>query len=130
VVTAKTQYSLANAQSYFAGLTAESSSVAAEAFEHARQSGLRFGEEYQLFLRAWGKLDGARALEHAVEQAGGAKSTPELLAALAGWASASPYQAQFWVEALEEGRDKEAIVYGLLDGWAMVDFHGAARYAE
>jgi hypothetical protein len=111
-------------------LTAETAPLVAEAFEQAQQSGIQFDEEHRLFLRAWGKLDGLQAVEHAVEHAGGVKNRSEILAALAGWASVSPHDARDWVEALEEGSAKEAIVYGLLDGWATVDFHSAAGYAE
>jgi hypothetical protein len=113
-----------------ASLTADLAPSVAGIFEQAQESGIRFGDEHRLFLRAWGKLDGVQAMERAVGQTGGVKNTPELLAALAGWASMSPNDARAWVEALEEGRAREAIVYGLLDGWATVDFQSAADYAE
>ncbi len=104
--------------------------MVAGVFEQARQSGLRFSEEHHLLLRAGGRLAGREALEHAVESAGGIKNRSEILAALAGWASVNPQEARAWVEAVGEGSGKEAVVYGLLDGWATVDFHSAARYAE
>lgn len=110
-------------------LTPELAPSVAETFEQARQSGIQFGEEYRLFLRAWGKLDGATAMEYAGQKADG-KNTPELLSTLAGWASASPQQARAWVEALAEGSAKEGLIYGLLDGWSMSDFASAATYAE
>ncbi len=113
-----------------ASLTADMAPSVAGIFEQAKQSGIRFGEEYRLFMRAWGKLDGAQAMEHAVQQAGGPKSTPELLATLAGWATANPYHARAWIDALAEGGAKEGLIYGLLDGWSMSDFASAAAYAE
>ncbi|MCD6051957.1 MAG: hypothetical protein K0Q55_3375 [Verrucomicrobia bacterium] len=110
-------------------LTPEMAASVAETFEEAKKSGIQFGEEYRLFLRAWGKLDGATAMDYAAKKAEG-ENTPEMLSTLAGWASASPQQARAWVEALEEGSTKEGLVYGLLDGWAMSDFASAAAYAE
>lgn len=58
------------------------------------------------------------------------KGSSEVLSALAGWSSKDPHGARQWVDSLEEGRDKEKVVFGLIDGWAMVDFHGASAYAE
>lgn len=110
-------------------LTPEIAPTVAETFEQAKQSGIQFGEEYRLFLRAWGKLDGAKAMEYA-DLRGGGEHTPEMLSTLAGWASANPQQARDWVEALAEGSTKEGLIYGLLDGWSMVDFASAAAYAE
>lgn len=110
-------------------LTAELAPSVAETFEQAKQSGVQFGEEYRLFLRAWGKLDGATAMEYA-DLRGGGEHTPEMLSTLAGWASANPQNARAWVEALAEGSTKEGLIYGLLDGWSMSDFASAAAYAE
>ncbi len=110
-------------------LTPELAPTVAETFEQAKQSGIQFGEEYRLFLRAWGKLDGATAMEYASQKAEG-KNTPEMLSTLAGWASANPQNARAWVEALADGSAKEGLIYGLLDGWAMSDFASAAAYAE
>lgn len=109
-------------------LTPEIAPTAAETFEQAKQSGVQFGEEYRLFLRAWGKLDGLTAMEYVSKNAEG--NTPEMLSTLAGWASSNPQNARAWVEALAEGSSKEGLIYGLLDGWSMSDFAGAAAYAE
>jgi len=108
-------------------LTPELAPTVAATFEQAKQSGIQFGEEYRLFLRAWGKLDGAKAMEYVRQKD---EYTPEQSAALAGWASANANQARAWVEALADGDAKEGLIYGLLDGWSMSDFAKAAAYAE
>lgn len=111
-------------------LTAENAPAVADAFQRAGQTGMRFSDEQRLFLRAWGALDGRAAITHAGGPSGDIKGSSEVLSALAGWSSKDPHGARQWVDALEEGRDKEKIVFGLIDGWAMVDFHGASAYAE
>jgi RNA polymerase sigma factor (sigma-70 family) len=111
-----------------AGLTAENAPHIAAAFEHAKDSGIRFGDERRLFLRAWGKLGGAPAVEYAIKHAGNASD--EAMAALGGWATAAPHLAQAWLEALPNSDTKEKLVYGLLDGWSTRDFQAAAAYAE
>jgi RNA polymerase sigma factor (sigma-70 family) len=111
-------------------LTAENAPMAAQAFDQVQAEGLNFKEEKHLFYRAWGKVDGWAAVQHAMGAQRQPNHSPELLAALGGWASAQPFAAQGWVETLPEGGLKEDIIYGLLDGWSMVDFAGAAAYAE
>lgn len=111
-------------------LTAGNAPAVADAFERAGQTGMRFSDEQRLFLRAWGALDGRAAIAHAVGPSGDVKGSSEVLSALAGWSSKDPLGARQWVDTLVEGNAKEKIVLGLLDGWAMVDFHGASAYAE
>jgi RNA polymerase sigma factor (sigma-70 family) len=114
-----------------AGLTAAQAPVVADLFERLKGSGMRFGEEERLFLHAWGRIDGQAAVDRtAVPTKEGVKSTPELLAALAGWAGANPNAARAWAESLPEGKHREDVIYGLLDGWSMVDFASAAAYAQ
>ncbi|MEW6303478.1 MAG: sigma-70 family RNA polymerase sigma factor [Verrucomicrobiota bacterium] len=113
-----------------AELTAATAPEAAQAFADARANGSTFGEEYRLFLRAWGKLDGAAAVAHLTSSGGKLTNSAEMLAALAGWASANPHNAKAWIETLPEDAPREDLIYGLLDGWSMVDFRGASAYAE
>jgi RNA polymerase sigma factor (sigma-70 family) len=109
-------------------LTAETAPLVAKAFERARETGIRFADEQRLFLRAWGRLGGADAVEYAMKE-GGAQ-TDGAVAALGGWASASPEHAKAWLDARPESEAKEKLVYGLLDGWSTVNFAAAAAYAE
>ncbi len=113
-----------------ASLTAEQAPQVASSFQLARKGGNRFAEEYRLFLRAWGKLDGAAAMNHLVPSPEFTRHSPEMLAALAGWATTNPRGALSWIEALPEKSPRENLIFGLLDGWSMVDFAGAAAYAE
>jgi RNA polymerase sigma factor (sigma-70 family) len=111
-----------------AALTAEDAPQVAEAFERVKNAGIKFAEEQRLFLRAWGKLDGAAATQYALSYGG--PSSDEAVAALGGWAAVAPGAAKEWLEALPESESKETLVYGLLDGWSTVDFQAAAAYAE
>jgi RNA polymerase sigma factor (sigma-70 family) len=114
--------------------TAEAVSVA-QLFEKAQKEGLQIDEEYRLFLRSWGKRDGAGALAHALDQAGKVyptrfHPTAEVLAALAGWASADAQNARAWVENLPDESLKWHFVSGLLEGWSISDFQSAAAFAQ
>jgi hypothetical protein len=111
-----------------ARLRAEDAPAIAAGFEEARAGGVQFAEEHRLFLRAWGKIGGVAAVEHALKQNG--QGSAEAVAALGGWASKSAGPARAWLEALPENEAKDALVYGLLDGWSTTDFAAAAAYAE
>lgn len=113
-----------------AALTADEATNVAAVFANARKSGKRFSEEYRLFLRAWGRLDGKGAMDYLVAANGLKKNSSEMMAALAGWASSSPYAATQWIDGLPKEFNPENLIYGLLDGWSMVDFYAAASYAE
>lgn len=113
-----------------AALTADQAPVVAEVFGQIHGLGRGFVEEYNLFLRAWGSLDGEAAVQHASTGQPGAEEALHLNAAVAGWASRAPHAARAWVEALPDGDRKEELVLGLLDGWSMADFASAAAYAE
>lgn len=109
-------------------LKAEDAPHIAEAFEHAKAAGIEFADEQRLFLRGWGKVGGAAAVEYAVNHGG--QASDGAVAALGGWATVAPRDARVWLEALPESNSKETLVYGLLDGWSTSDFQAAAAYAE
>lgn len=111
-------------------LTPENALEIAAVFDAAHQTGARYTEEHKMFMRAWGAVDGANALRHALDQAGETKGSPVVLSAIAGWATTDPTAARDWVENLEDGQAKEDIIVGLLDGWAIVDHESASRYIE
>jgi RNA polymerase sigma factor (sigma-70 family) len=112
-----------------ATLTPERAPHIAEMFGDLQKQGRRFSEEHRLFLRAWGRLDGFTAMAH-VAPAGFKGHNSHMLAALAGWSSVQPFAAKGWIDGLEEGKSKEELIHGLLDGWSMTDFAAAAAYAE
>ena len=97
-------------------------------FARLSESGRSFSNERTLFLRAWGKLDGSAVLAH-LSRTGSPNASPERLAALAGWASNDPAGARAWLESSAPDDARQQLAYGLLDGWALQDFDGAAAYA-
>lgn len=113
-----------------AKLTTGAARSVAEVFEKVQHTGIHCDEEFRLFLRAWGKLDGATAMDYAIKRGDHLEANPETLAALAGWASADPEKVQSWIAALPDGSPSHDLLFGLLDGWSMVDFRAAASYAE
>ncbi|HUF63799.1 MAG TPA: sigma-70 family RNA polymerase sigma factor, partial [Verrucomicrobiales bacterium] len=111
-------------------LDASSAPAVAQAFQRVAHSGGEFEEDFRLFLRAWGGLDGQAALDHLSESGRELGNNPETLAALSGWAASDPGAAQSWIQTFEDGDTREHLVYGLLDGWSLVDFSAAAAFAE
>jgi hypothetical protein len=109
-------------------LTAEEAPAVAAAFEEVGAAGIKFSDEHRLFLRAWGKIGGFAAVEHALKRNG--EGSDEAVAALGGWASNAPLQARSWLEGLPESEAKETLILGLLDGWSTTNFEAAAAYAE
>tara|TARA_Y100001934_G_scaffold272413_1_gene360638 strand:- start:7520 stop:9817 length:2298 start_codon:yes stop_codon:yes gene_type:complete len=111
-------------------LTGEDGPRVAEVFALFSANGQRFTEEYRLFLRAWGRLDGAAAVAHLAPAPEAATKSSNLLAAIAGWASVNPQAARAWIEQVPNKNPREDLIYGLLDGWSMTDFAAASAYAE
>jgi|GEM_PF-1250565 len=111
-------------------LTAESAPLVAEVFQRFEKSGRNFESEQNLFLRAWGRVDGGAAVLHATKGGTELKARSKTLAALAGWATTEAHSTRAWLEALPDTAPREALIYGLLDGWSTVNFPAAASYAE
>lgn len=99
----------------------------AAVFDTAHQSGARYTQEHQMFMRAWGHVDGPAAVQHAIDSTGDASGSVPVLAAIAGWSTADPHSARDWIEGLEDGQNKEDLVVGLVDGWAIADHASASR---
>ncbi|MFT5411201.1 MAG: hypothetical protein ACI9NC_003935 [Verrucomicrobiales bacterium] len=74
-----------------------------------------------------GRIDGQRAVEFALADDSPVRIAPGARSAMAGWALAV---ARDWVEGLEQGNRRNAMVYGLLDGWSQTDLGAAAAYTE
>ena len=113
-----------------AALDANEAPDVAAVFKSARKTGRRFSEEYRLFLRAWGRLDGKAAVDHLVSSEGLSENSSDMMAALAGWASINPHATTQWIDTLPKEFNPENPIYGILDGWSMVDFYAAAAYTE
>lgn len=111
-------------------LTAESAPLVAEVFQRFEKSGRTFESEQNLFLRAWGRVDGGAAVGLTTKGGTDLKARSKTLAALAGWATADANSTRAWLEALPDTAPREALIFGLLDGWSTVNFAAAASYAE
>jgi len=86
--------------------------------------------EAGFFLRAWAQMDGAAAIAFLEGKNQAKSANSSMLAALGGWASKNPEAARGWVEAVENGNLREDLLFGVIDGWSLVDFNAAADYAE
>ena len=112
-----------------AKLTAEAAPGVLAAFERLQEKGLAFDSEKMLFLRAWGRLDGAAAMAALKGDSDLPPGDSFACAALAGWAAKDPAAAKAFIDAIADPQRKSELTYGLLDGWAAVDFEAAAAYA-
>lgn len=89
-----------------------------------------YSEEFRLFLYAWGRIDGRKAVEFALAEDSPVRIGRGARTAMAGWALADLPGARDWIERQEPGQTRNAMVYGLLDGWSRIDLAAAAAYAE
>lgn len=85
------------------------------------------GDEWQLFLYAWGAMDSAGVLAHSETLEGGAKAR-FLQSTLPGWASKDPGGATAWVDKMEEGDAKNRFRSNLVGGLADHDIGLATSY--
>ena len=111
-------------------LTAENAPLVAEVFQRFEKTGRSFESEQNLFLRAWGRVDGGAAVGFTTKGGTELKAKSKTLAALAGWATADANSTRAWLEALPDTAPREELIFGLLDGWSTVNFAAAASYAE
>lgn len=86
------------------------------------------GEQWQLFLYAWGAMDGKGAMAHA-ETLEGDRKTRFLNATLPGWAGKNPDAAISWLDSMKEGEDKERLRGSLVAGLADNNIGLATDYA-
>jgi hypothetical protein len=105
---------------------------AQQIFDALRQSGRTgedFGRETGLFLEAWGRLDGAKAVA-AVEQLGGdgRRRSFASMSAMTGWASADPEAAKAHLATAENGWEKGMMSQGLISGLARTDPNAATDF--
>ncbi|MES2709026.1 MAG: hypothetical protein V4726_20690 [Verrucomicrobiota bacterium] len=86
------------------------------------------GDQWRLFLYAWGAMDGKGALDHADTLEGGRK-TRFLNEILPGWAGKNPNAAMAWLDTQKEGEDKERLRANLVAGLADNNIALATDYA-
>ena len=85
------------------------------------------GDQWKLFLYAWGSMDGPGAIAHAATLEGGRK-TRFLAEALPGWASKNPTAAIAWLDTMAEGDEKNRYRGSLVAGLADRDIAQATAY--
>lgn len=109
-------------------LTPQSAPEVLAAFARLKEKGLSFDSEKMLFLRAWGRLDGAAVMAALKGSADFPPGDSFACAALAGWAGNDIAGARAYVESISDPQRKAELTYGLIDGWASTDFDAAAAY--
>lgn len=105
---------------------------AREIFDALRESGRadgNFGRDMGLFLQAWGRLDGQKAIE-AVADLGsdGRRRAFGSMSAMEGWASTDAEAAKAYAASAEGGWEKGMMVQGLISGIARTDPAAATSY--
>ncbi len=111
-------------------LTPQTAPAVFAVFGDLNKKGFPFDVEQMLFLRAWGRLDGAAAMATLKGTADMPPGDSFGCAALAGWAAKDTAGARAYLESLTDPQRKAELTYGLLDGWASTDFAAAAAYAN
>ena len=111
----------------FAKLLASMTPENVETIRESMRTNRAGGEQWQLFLYAWGSMDSAGALAHAETLEGGAKAR-FLQSTLPGWASKDPDGAIAWVDQMEQGDAKNRMLNSLVGGLADHDLGMATSY--
>lgn len=82
-----------------------------------------------LFLEAWGKLDGAAAMEAVANlQGDGRRRAMASLSVISGWATVDPEAAKAHIAGAEEGWEKAMLNQGFVSGLAKSDPLAATDY--
>ena len=85
------------------------------------------GEQRQLFLNAWGRIDGLNAIKILTERAaadhargagiqGDGRSLHQMHSVMNGWATSDPHTATRYVDGLSQPHEKRVLTLGLLKG--------------
>ena len=105
---------------------------AREIFDALRESGGadgNFGRDMGLFLQAWGRLDGQKAIEAVADLGGdGRRRAFGSMSAMEGWASTDAEAAKAYVASAEAGWEKGMMSQGLISGIARTDPAAATEY--
>ncbi|MGI9242942.1 MAG: hypothetical protein ACR2RV_19240 [Verrucomicrobiales bacterium] len=105
---------------------------AREIFDALREGGGadgNFGRDMGLFLQAWGRLDGLKAIEAVADLGGdGRRRAFGSMSAMEGWASSDSDAAKAYVANAEAGWEKGMMSQGLISGIARMDPGAATEY--
>ncbi len=105
---------------------------AREIFDALREGGgadANFGRDMGLFLQAWGRLDGQKAIEAVADLGGdGRRRAFGSMSAMEGWASTDADAAKAYVASAEAGWEKGMMSQGLISGIARMDPAAATEY--
>jgi len=105
---------------------------AREIFDALREGGgadANFGRDMGLFLQAWGRLDGQKAIEAVADLGGdGRRRAFGSMSAMEGWASSDAEAAKAYVASAESGWEKGMMSQGLISGIARMDPSAATEY--
>jgi len=105
---------------------------AREIFDALRKSGSadgNFGRDMGLFLQAWGRLDGEKAIAAVADLGGdGRRRVFASGAAMEGWASTDPEAAKAHLATAENGWEKGMMTQGLVNGITRTDPAAATEY--
>ena len=94
---------------------------------NALQTNRADGDQWRLFLYAWGAMDGRGALAHAATLEGREKAR-FLSGTIPGWAGKDPNSAIAWLDTLKEGDEKNRFRGGIVNGLADHDIGMATAY--
>ena len=87
------------------------------------------GTQMALFLRAWGQLDGAAAMEAVNELGRDPRQRAEAgIAAITGWASADPEGAKAHLASLDNELERGVFAQGIVNGLASSDPNAATEF--
>lgn len=86
-------------------------------------------QEFSMFLFAWARIDGAAAMGYIEEHMEGWQSYRTAYAAMSGWASTDPADAEAWAREQHEGPDNPYLV-GVVNGVAKTDLNRATEITQ
>lgn len=113
------------ANKLFADLILEMDEASARGIFDALRKGSNGGDSAQqmaLFLRAWGKLNGAAAMEAVGELGRDPRRRGQAgIAAITGWASVDPDGAKAYLATVENDWEKNTLAHGIVSGLASSD---------
>ena len=110
-----------------ARLTAENAGDALKVFENTPSS-YHTDNNFRLFLHAWAKVDGARALDYIMNNPDAHRVDGGHVWAMSGWTASDPQAAYDFVMS----RDKVdyGLYHGLVRGWGRIDLDGAQQFVS
>lgn len=110
-----------------ARLTAENAEDALKVFENTPSS-YHTDNNFRLFLHAWAKVDGAKALDYIMNNPTAHKVEGGHIWAMSGWTASDPQSAYDFV--MSRDKVEYGLYHGLVRGWGRVDLNGAQQFVS